>query len=211
MTTTSAIALAVFAVAAVGDWVAIAMERTALEYVCKPAATAALVAAAATVDTADGARRWWFVAALVLSLAGDVLLMLPADLFVAGLAAFLVAHVAYVIGFWVDPPSAVALAVGLLLTALAVVPLAVRILSAIRAGPEPEVRGPVAGYIVVISAMVASAIASRIAWATAGAVLFAASDSMIAWNRFVQRFAAASIAIMVTYHLGQLGLVVSLT
>jgi uncharacterized membrane protein YhhN len=211
MTTASAIALAVFAVAAVGDWLAVATERTGLEYVCKPAATAALVVAAATVDTTDEARRWWFVAALVFSLAGDVLLMLPSDLFVAGLASFLVAHIAYVIGFWVDPPSVVALAVGFLLTALAVVPLGVRILSAIRAGPEPELRVPVGSYIVVISAMVASAIASRIAWATAGAVLFASSDSMIAWNRFVQRFAAASIAIMVTYHLGQAGLVLSLT
>jgi hypothetical protein len=33
---------------------------------------------------------------------------------------------------------------------------------------------------------------------------------MIAWNRFVQPFAAAAVAIMVTYHLGQLGLVLSL-
>ena len=41
-------------------------------------------------------------------------------------------------------------------------------------------------------------------------MLFAASDSMIAWDRFVGRFAGASVWIMVTYHLGQAGLVASL-
>ena len=41
------------------------------------------------------------------------------------------------------------------------------------------------------------------------AVLFMASDALIAWNRFVRRPWAA-VVIMVTYHLGQLGLVTAL-
>jgi hypothetical protein len=43
-----------------------------------------------------------------------------------------------------------------------------------------------------------------------GASLFFASDSLIAWNRFVRPRAWAPVAIMVTYHLGQAGLVTSL-
>jgi uncharacterized membrane protein YhhN len=43
-----------------------------------------------------------------------------------------------------------------------------------------------------------------------GAVLFVGSDSMIAWDRFVRPFAWAPLAIMVTYQLGQAGLVASL-
>ena len=43
-----------------------------------------------------------------------------------------------------------------------------------------------------------------------GAALFVASDAMIAWNRFVAPFRAADLGIMVTYHLGQAGLVLSL-
>ena len=39
-----------------------------------------------------------------LCLAGDVLLMLPGNLFVPGLAAFLAAHVLYIVGF-LQPPS----------------------------------------------------------------------------------------------------------
>ena len=42
------------------------------------------------------------------SLAGDVLLMLPRDQFVAGLSAFLVAHLCYIAGFWTDGPGLVA-------------------------------------------------------------------------------------------------------
>ena len=49
--------------------------------------------------------RAWFVAALVFSLAGDVLLMLPREQFVAGLSAFLVAHLCYIVGFWTDGPA----------------------------------------------------------------------------------------------------------
>ena len=53
------------------------------------------------------AARWGFtVAALSLSLAGDVLLMVRKDLFVAGLAAFLLAHLAYVGAFNPSPPPA---------------------------------------------------------------------------------------------------------
>ena len=40
----------------------------------------------------------WFGFALVFSLAGDILLMLPPRYFLSGLAAFLTAHVLYIIG-----------------------------------------------------------------------------------------------------------------
>ena len=58
--------------------------------------------------------------------------------------------------------------------------------------------------------MLATALATGNVVAGAGAVLFVASDSMIAWDRFVRPFAWAPVAIMVTYHLGQAGLVASL-
>ena len=53
---------------------------------------------ALALDPFDSAVRAWFVAALVLCLAGDVFLMLPKDLFVAGLASFLLGHLCYVAG-----------------------------------------------------------------------------------------------------------------
>jgi uncharacterized membrane protein YhhN len=62
----------------------------------------------------------------------------------------------------------------------------------------------------VISAMLATALATGNVIAAVGATLFVASDSMIAWDRFVRRLRWAPVAIMVTYHLGQAGLVASL-
>jgi uncharacterized membrane protein YhhN len=62
----------------------------------------------------------------------------------------------------------------------------------------------------VIGAMLATALAVGNPVAAVGAVLFVASDSMIAWDRFVAKVRNASVLIMVTYHLGQAGLVLSL-
>ena len=47
--------------------------------------------------------------------------------------------------------------------------------------------------------------------AGAGAVLFMGSDALIAWNRFLRPLAWAPWAIIVTYHLAQALLTVSLT
>jgi uncharacterized membrane protein YhhN len=55
-----------------------------------------------------------------------------------------------------------------------------------------------------------SAVASGNAMAAVGALLFMASDSLIGETRFVQARPWAGVAIMVTYHLGQAGLVLSL-
>ncbi len=210
MNAATAIAFGVAAVFAVGDWVAKARGHRALEYVCKPATLTALIVAASVLDPAADAhtRRAWFVVALVFSLGGDVLLMLPQDLFVAGLASFLIAHVCYVVGFWTHGPSAVAFAIAAIVVVIVVVPLGRRILHALS--DEPALRPPVAAYMTVISVMLATALATGNVAAAIGAALFVGSDTMIAWNRFVKPFAWASVAIMVTYHLGQAGLVASL-
>jgi len=210
MTPTAWVALAVAAVFAVADWIAKARDDRTLEYVAKPATIVALIVVATALDPAHSGRRAWFVAALVFSLAGDVFLMLPSDQFVAGLASFLVAHVCYVIGFWVEPPSALAIVVAAVIVVAIVSPVAVRIVSALRAGGDGSLAGPVIAYITVISAMVASALASGNVAAGAGAVVFAVSDTLIAWDRFVHRVRFAPVAIMVTYHVGQALLVLSL-
>jgi uncharacterized membrane protein YhhN len=203
------------AVFAVGDWVSRAGDRTRwrrrLEYVCKPATIVALAVAAALVDPARGAgpRQHWFVAALVCSLVGDVLLMLPRERFVGGLSAFLVAHVCYVVGFWTHGPGPLPLVAAALTVTVAMGGLARRILPAVRR-QDRRLVVPVTAYMVVIASMVTTALASGNPVAALGAVLFAVSDAMIAWDRFVGSFADAGVWIMVTYHLGQAALVASL-
>lgn len=191
------VAVAVFAV---GNWIAVATRNKRLEYISKPATMVALAGVALSLDPRNGAERAWFVAAVLLSLLGDVFLMLPSDRFVFGLGSFLLAHIAYVVGLR-------SFAVWALLVVVAVAAVVAR---PILASADRELRVPVALYMAAIVAMVASALATGRALAIVGAVLFFASDATIAWNRFVKPLAWAPVFIMVTYHLGQAGLVLSL-
>ena len=205
MTSAAAFLLGMAAVFAVADWVAVARGSKLLEYVAKPATTALLAGVALTLVPEDETRRLWFVVALVLCLAGDVFLMLPKDRFVAGLASFLLGHLAYVAGFGLGEAWPWSLGVAVVAAAVGT-----PILRALLAKGDKELVGPVVAYMAVITVMVACAIGTGDAVAIAGAALFMGSDSLIAWNRFVRPRAWAPVTIMVTYHLGLTGLVLSL-
>ena len=205
MTGAAAFLLGMAAVFAVADWVAVARRSKPLEYAAKPLALVGLIGVALTIVPEDESMRTWFVVALVLSLAGDVFLMLPRDLFVAGLASFLLGHVAYVVGF--GPAQAWPWILGVAVVGAAV---GTPIIRALRRDGHGELLGPVLAYMAVISLMVACAIGEGDPRAIAGAALFMASDSLIAWNRFVRPLAWAPVTIMVTYHLGQALLVLGL-
>jgi uncharacterized membrane protein YhhN len=196
--------LGLAAVVAIGDWTAVVRRSKPIEYVCKPAVMLALIGVALAVDPRSTSMRSWFVVALVFSMLGDVFLMLPSDQFVFGLASFLLAHVAYVAGFGSVEPWAVAVVV----VACSIV--ATPILRAVWRGDDPSLRVPVVVYMLVIAAMVACALSTHRWLAIAGAGLFFSSDATIAWNRFVSAKRWAPLFIIVTYHLGQAGLVLSL-
>ena len=210
MTGAALLLLAFAAVAAAGNWIAVDTERKGLEYVCKPLTLVLLLGATLSLDPDQGSVRAWFVAALVLCLAGDVFLMLPQDLFVPGLGSFLLGHIAYVVGFVVDGMDVPRLGIGIVIVVLAISVIGLRILHAVKAGDEPALAGPVTAYMLVISAMVACAIGVGNPFAIGGAALFYLSDSLIAWNRFVGETRRGHLSIMVTYHLAQVGLVLSL-
>lgn len=206
----SAVLLVLAGLFAVGDWFAVATPNKTLEYLCKPLTLAFLMGVAASVDVDNTAARNWFVLALGLSLLGDVFLMLPSDRFVPGLVAFLLGHVAYIVGMSTAGVSILALVVGVAVAVLAVAVIGGRILAAVRAGPEPSMTVPVGAYMVVISAMLASAIGTEVALAMVGAGLFYCSDALIAWSRFVRPRTWHPLAIIVTYHLAQAALAISL-
>ena len=144
---------------------------------------------------------------LVLCLAGDVFLALPEKFFKAGLIAFLLGHVFYVLGFaaltktapWVSPGA-----------------LFFIILSAVvffwlrpRLG---AMLGPVLVYIAVITIMVAAAWAvfrepalpASFRWLIlTGAVLFYLSDIFVARNKFIKSGFRNRLAGLPLYYLGQ--------
>lgn len=210
MTVTTACLLMVFAVYAAGNWWAVEKGNQRLEWLCKPAAMVALIGAAIALAPDDPAVKAAFVTGLVLSLAGDVFLMLPSDRFLYGLLSFFAAHVAYVLGFVLAGPDPVLLVVGLLAVAAGVIlvgrPLVVRV----KAGDQAEFAGPVMAYMGVISAMVVTAVGVGNPFGIGGALSFYASDATLGWNKFVTEIPHGRLAVMVTYHLGQFLLVLSL-
>ncbi len=202
---------AVFAVAAGANWWSRLGEgRRRTELWSKPLALVALIAVAVTLQPADQLVRAWFVVALVCSLAGDVLLMYGDRSFVPGLASFLLAHLAYTFGFLAfDDWSSAGFVVGAVMMAVLAVAVGVRIVLAARR--KDQVLGPaVAGYLVAISVMFCAAMATGNTWAILGAALFVASDSVLGWRQFIADARWMPVTIMVTYHLGQAGLVASL-
>jgi uncharacterized membrane protein YhhN len=216
------ILIGVAAVAAVVDWVAVVRDDVRVEYGAKPAVLAALTLAAAVlpVDHTDLLhRKWWFVAALACSLLGDVLLMLPNDLFVPGLSAFLAGHVLFIIGL-LQPPSppgtppfafsAQGLAVAAVVVVVAAAWPAFLIFRSLAGDGGGELVGAVAVYLVAIATMAVLAANVGVPAAAAGAALFVVSDTVLALNRFVRPLHHGDVAVHITYHLAQGLLVLSL-
>lgn len=218
MTRAAWVALGLAGGFAVTDWIAVARGDKRLEYLAKPATLVALLAVALLLEPIDATLRGWWVVALACSLAGDVFLMLPRNLFVAGLASFLLGHLAYSAGFATSVAlTSVALvgpSAGVVLGSAAVVVAALivghRLVMALREGGRRELIVPVVAYSTAITVMVLLALWTGSPWAIAGALLFYVSDSLIGWNRFVAPLAWAPVTIIVAYHLGQAGLVLFL-
>src|SRR3972149_1015192 len=147
--------------AAVAGWSAVAVRSARLEYVAKPAVMVALIGAAVALSPAAPAIVPWFVAAVALSLVGDVALMLPRERFVGGLVAFLLAHMAYIVGVGLPAQSVGGVILGLFVVGTVLSTVGRRIFKAVRHG-HPGLLAPVAAYMVVISAMDEAAAAPRL-------------------------------------------------
>lgn len=191
------------------NWIAVETDRRSLEWVCKPLTLASLVGVALALQPTDDAVRAWFVVALLLSLAGDVFLMLPNEQFKPGVAAFALAHLAYVGGFVVDGLAPMGLVLGVVVVLVGVTLVGRRVVAGVKR-ESPGDAAPVQVYVGIISLMVVAAFGAGNPVAIAGALLFYASDACIAWSRFLRPFPRHRLAIMSTYHLGQALLVLSL-
>ena len=202
--------LAAAAAVAVVDWIAVARRVRRWEHVAKPAVLVLLIGLALVIDPVRSAAQPWFVAALVASLVGDVLLMLPGA-FVPGLGAFLLAHIAYIVGLDADDGgTAFALVVSTAVVGSAAFLVGRRLLGGMAGRGGSHERFPIVVYMTVIAGMVASALATGRVLPALGALLFMASDSLIGWRRYVREQAWMPVAIMAAYHVGQALLVLSL-
>jgi len=200
-------------IVAIADWVAVATQRKTLEYFAKPGVMLVLLVWLWQASGFSGSLIW-FGLGLVFSMAGDIFLMLPRERFIAGLVAFLLAHVAYVVGFN-QTPTAFNLAGFVLAVLVTLVFLRVyrRIAAGLDASGQPALKTPVLIYSLVISVMLLSALltlatdtwqAGAAILVSAGALLFFLSDTLLAWNKFVTPIKWGRLAVIITYHLGQI-------
>jgi len=203
------------------DWLAIIRQQKSLEYVFKPATMVAIITAAwlLTRSPHDIWMARFFLPGFVLSLAGDVFLLLSgSNFFLAGLVSFLLAHVCYIAGLnpTLPPWPAVAL---LVIVAAVGMTLYRSIAAGLRRQNMTGLLGPVALYSLVLSLMLFSAwatlfrpewIALRRALVSVGASLFFVSDATLAWDRFVAPLPGGRLIVMVTYHLAQVMLAASI-
>jgi uncharacterized membrane protein YhhN len=188
-----------------------------LEYFSKPAVMACLFLWLYSSTGLQG-NTFWFGLGILFSLAGDVLLMVSLDrLFLFGLAAFLLTHISYILGFREGFTShsewSPILMIVILVNGLGVMQ---RIIGAMRAKGQTALASPVIVYGLVISLMLYAAVSTIYdpAWRTnaalsvsLGAFSFYISDLILAWNKFVSPVKNASILNITAYHLGQIGLI----
>lgn len=201
------------AVIALGDWAAVNERLFRLEYVLKPLTLVLLIAAATSADL--GVAQPWVLAALVFGLLGDIGLMLSrsaeADApFIGGLAAFLVGHICYIVGFLRVGVRSLDLLAGLLV-ALGVAGLALpAVLRGAARAAGRQFAAIVGAYSAVLAAMTVLAVGTGIVATAIGGVLFLASDTLIARERFVAPVRHGSLLVIVTYHLAQFLILVGL-
>ena len=199
------------------ELLALQKNQSRLEYVAKPAVMVALFLWLWTSVGLQGASLW-FGLGILFSLAGDILLMLSPDrFFLAGLVAFLFAHVAYVIGFNTPLPT---LSVWGILLAVIVgingVRVLRRILAPLATQGQANLRMPIIVYGIAISIMLLSAMIklTDVSWNAGaallvglGAFLFYLSDIILAWMKFIAPVRHGPIYNMLCYHLGQIALI----
>jgi uncharacterized membrane protein YhhN len=189
-------------------------RRRGVVYVFKPLTTALIIAWAALLPAdPHSAYRTAILVGLLFSLAGDVFLMLPSDRFIAGVVAFLAAHLAYLAAFTRFVPFAA------VPWAFAVVALGVAaILFGLWSSLPAKMRPALVLYAAVLGSMTAQAISQAVllraaaaSAAATGGLLFFLSDSLLVTNRFARPFRLAPLAVLGTYYAAQVLIAASVT
>jgi len=152
--------------------------------------------------------RLMLTSALALSCVGDVFLQLDfRRYFLHGLAAFLLAHLTYVLLFTRNWPRPLRPSTGqTILVALVLVYFA---LGCVWLWPDlGRLAVPALAYAAAVTAMTVSAILTGLSrpFVCVGAFLFLISDSLLAAGRFKASLPPVAFLIWPTYYLGQYGI-----
>ena len=201
------VACAALTVAVAGLLVAEARASRAGIWLAKPAASTLFVVVACLAGATGSTFGLLVLSGLGLSWFGDVFLIGQRTVaFIAGLSAFLLAHLAYAAAFFTLPleilPTMLAGA-GMLLVAIVV-------LRWLWPGLPAALRAPVVAYVLVIALMVAIA-GGTVPVLLLAAAVFAASDVFVARERFVRSSLANRLCGLPLYYAAQLAFALSVS
>ncbi len=172
-----------------------------LKYIFKPLTTI-LIIILAIIHQSESTNLYGYliIAGLVFSLIGDVYLMLPTDKFIHGLAAFLIAHIFYIVAFssgfgpYFDIGYLIPAAIYTLLFLWLLLP---------KTG---KMKLPVLVYSLVLMTFLWQASGrffylgnQTSLYIIIGAILFVISDSILAYARFIKSYKLSQLLIHVTY------------
>jgi uncharacterized membrane protein YhhN len=148
--------------------------------------------------------KYVFAIALVFSAAGDALLGIGAQLFVTALASFLITHLLYAVLFVTGAKLQISRLRVWRWSLLVLVPLFAIGFVAVLRPKLGELAVPVACYITAIVAMAILSLRVPATVVPIGAVLFMASDSLLALDRFLWQAPWIGPAVWITYAAAQL-------
>ena len=201
---------------AIIEWSAVAKSWRMVEYFFKPAVMVSLIALLITAGSLSQFQSLIFTIGALFSLLGDIFLILPRERigFPLGLSAFFLAQLFYIKTYLSNAAfqgiHSLILA-GVLLILLAV--FGSKLLKSLLERDQKKLIIPIALYMTAISIMVFSAVNLNFepAWkftpallVSLGAVFFAASDTILSWNKFITPLHYGRIALMICYHVGQI-------
>jgi uncharacterized membrane protein YhhN len=200
------------------DWFAAWKENRVLLFIAKPATLLFLIFWSIQITGWQGSMLW-FGLGLIFSLGGDIALLFSARWFLLGLASFLLAHIAFIIGFNSPLPG---FSLYSTFIAVMVALVAAQVLRSIRPGivrlPSARVMLPAStAYGAALTIMWLSALLTffnaawnptAALWAAAGGCFFFVSDSTLSYDRFVKKFPHGRFWVHVTYHLGVVGILI---
>ena len=178
------------------------LDIPGLIYSSKPLTTLLILIIAFTLQRrVSNAYKRLILIGLAFSLLGDVLLMLPYELFIYGLSSFLVAQIFFFLAFREGVPLTVRWLPTLLIVSYGV------IVYWFLAPGLGGLRIPVLAYLIVIVAMLWQAWHRQMRWnwrstqwAAIGASAFVLSDTFLAFNKFRVEFFASTALVLSTYY-----------
>ncbi|HMS39517.1 MAG TPA: lysoplasmalogenase [Pyrinomonadaceae bacterium] len=202
----------IFSIALFAELFVLFFQLQHLQFFTKPSLMLILIFWFCANTRSLGSLKYWIISALIFSWFGDVFLLFEKqnkNLFIFGLASFLLAHLCYIVYFYqIRKENAVKFSPKRLIS-LTVLIYVVSLFSLLAPNLN-SLQTPVFFYALTLAAMLLTSFHafnfqthSFAKICVAGTILFVVSDSVLAINRFYQPFEFANIMIMLTYAIAQ--------